>query len=68
MDKRFRDQAPRSNSLLAGSIFTDVNSWFMGANIPGKRRAFLLYAGGNVAHRQKCEEVVAQGYEGFHLQ
>jgi cation diffusion facilitator CzcD-associated flavoprotein CzcO len=56
------------NELAAGLVLTQTNSWFVGANIPGKKRAFLLYAGGNVAHRQKCEEVVAKGYEGFVLQ
>lgn len=45
-----------------------ANSWFMGANTPGKKRTFLLYAGGSPAYRQKCEEVAANGYEGFLLQ
>jgi hypothetical protein len=40
----------------------------MGTNIPGKKRHFLLYAGGSPKYRQKCEEVAAKGYEGFLLQ
>jgi len=56
------------DSLVVDSILTKANSWFVGANIPGKKRAFLLYPGGNVALRQKCEEVVAKGYEGFVLE
>ena len=53
-------------STIAGAIFTeDESSWFMGANIPGKKREFLLYGGGCVAYRQKCAAVAQQGYEGF---
>lgn len=46
-------------------VLTGTNSWFVGANIPGKKRTFLLYAGGSAMLRQKCDEVVAKGYEGF---
>ncbi|MBT7666567.1 MAG: cyclohexanone monooxygenase, partial [Rhodospirillaceae bacterium] len=52
-------------------LFTKVDSWFMGinSNIPGKdRRTFLLYAGGAPAYRDRCDEVSANGYEGFALQ
>ena len=54
---------------VEGSLFTKADSWFMGAhaNEPGKRRTFLLYAGGGPAYRQKCDEVAAKGYEGFVL-
>jgi cation diffusion facilitator CzcD-associated flavoprotein CzcO len=52
-----------SHTLLSGT-----NSWFVGANIPGKARAFLLYANTAPAYRQKCTEVAAKGYEGFLLQ
>ncbi|MGE0821456.1 MAG: flavin-containing monooxygenase [Candidatus Binatia bacterium] len=44
-----------------------ADSWFMGANTPGKARNFLLYAGGSPNYRKKCEEVAANGYEGFLL-
>jgi len=57
-----------SNELLAGSLLTQANSWFVGANIPGKKRAFLLYANTAPAYREKCAEVAAKGYEGFELQ
>jgi cation diffusion facilitator CzcD-associated flavoprotein CzcO len=53
--------------MTAFPVLTDPrsNSWFLGANIPGKKRAFLFYGGGNSGFRQKCAEVVASGYEGF---
>jgi cation diffusion facilitator CzcD-associated flavoprotein CzcO len=52
----------------ARTLLPLADSWFMGANTPGKKRTFLLYAGGSPAYRQKCEEVAAKGYEGFRLQ
>ena len=39
----------------------------MGANVPGKTRVFMPYAGGVGAYRKKCDEVAAKGYEGFDL-
>lgn len=43
------------------------NSWYVGANIPGKPRVFMPYVGGVGAYKKKCEEVVKNGYEGFML-
>jgi cation diffusion facilitator CzcD-associated flavoprotein CzcO len=43
------------------------HSWYLGANIPGKPRVFMPYAGGMVRYREICTEVVERGYEGFSL-
>ena len=43
------------------------NSWYVGANIPGKRRIFMPYSGGLDRYTKKCNEVAARGYEGFQL-
>ncbi len=43
------------------------SSWYVGANIPGKPRVFLPYFGGFPAYIEKCNDVVAKGYEGFAL-
>ena len=51
-----------SHTLLSGA----KSAWFMGTNIPGKKRTILLYASSVPAYRQKCTEVAATGYEGFH--
>ena len=48
-------------------MFMHANSWYLGANIPGKPRVFMPYAGGVGTYRDHCEEVVANGYEGFTL-
>ena len=49
------------------SLLMKTDSWFVGANIPGKKRNFLMYAGGSPTYRAKCEEIVENGYEGFKL-
>jgi cation diffusion facilitator CzcD-associated flavoprotein CzcO len=43
------------------------SSWYLGANVPGKPRAFMPYAGGLARYRATCAEVAAKGYEGFSL-
>ncbi|HVZ09947.1 flavin-containing monooxygenase [Rhodopila sp.] len=43
------------------------HSWYLGANIPGKPRVFMPYAGGMTRYRQICEAIAANGYEGFAL-
>ena len=49
------------------TLMVKANSWYMGANIPGKPRFFLPYAGGFATYRQKAAEIAANGYEGFRL-
>ena len=49
------------------TLFPKANSWYMGANIPGKPRQLLNYPGGLPLYREKCAEVADNGYEGFKL-
>jgi cation diffusion facilitator CzcD-associated flavoprotein CzcO len=56
-----------ANSLTEGMLFTQTDSWFMGSNVPGKKRQFLFYAGGMPAFRDKIAQVAADGYPGFIL-
>lgn len=44
-----------------------THSWYLGANIPGKPRVFMPYAGGMIRYREICHNVAARGYEGFAL-
>ena len=44
-----------------------THSWYLGANIPGKPRVFMPYAGGMIRYREICQDVVAKDYEGFAL-
>jgi len=47
------------------TLYPTANSWYMGANVPGKPRIFMPYIGGVGVYRQICNEVAANGYEGF---
>ncbi|WP_067168733.1 flavin-containing monooxygenase [Microtetraspora niveoalba] len=49
------------------TLFPKADSWYVGANIEGKRRVFMPYIGGFGAYRRTCEQVRAGGYEGFVL-
>ncbi len=42
-----------------------THSWYLGANVPGKPRVFMPYAGGMVHYRNICDRVARKGYEGF---
>ena len=55
------------NEVAHNTLYPQANSWYMGANIPGKPRVFLPYIGGIPAYRAICNEVVANGYRGFAL-
>ena len=43
------------------------HSWYLGANVPGKPRVFMPYAGGMTHYRQICADIAARNYEGFIL-
>ncbi|PXY30808.1 flavin-containing monooxygenase [Prauserella flavalba] len=50
------------------TLYPKTDSWYMGANVPGKPRVFMAYIGGVGVYREKCREVAGNGYEGFVLQ
>ena len=53
------------NEVAQGTLYPQANSWYMGANIPGKPQIFMPYIGGVAIYRQTCNDVAAKGYEGF---
>ncbi len=55
------------NEVAHTTLYPSAASWYMGANIPGKPRVFMPYIGGVGAYRQKCDEIAANGYQGFEL-
>ena len=55
------------NEVAFTTLYPQANSWYMGANVPGKPRVFMPYIGGFSVYRDKCDEVAANGYEGFAL-
>jgi len=61
-DKAWREHVAE---LVAPTLFTKADSWYMGANVPGKPREMLNYPGGLPTYLQKWRECRAAGYDGF---
>lgn len=53
--------------LASQTLYPRANSWWMGANVPGKPQTFMIYVAGLRVYHDKCEEIAAEGYEGFRL-
>lgn len=49
------------------TLFPQADSWYMGANVPGKPRMFLAYVGGVGVYRMICDQIAATGYHGFDI-
>ncbi len=58
------------NEVAEGTMYTapSCNSWYLGANIPGKPRIFMPYVGGYPRYRERCEHEAAAGYPGFRVE
>jgi cation diffusion facilitator CzcD-associated flavoprotein CzcO len=54
------------NEVASATLYPSCNSWYLGANIPGKPRVFMPYLG-FPAYVQKCAEEAAAGYRSFAL-
>jgi acetyl esterase/lipase len=54
-----------SEDAAAITLFPQANSWYVGANIPGKPRTFMAYTAGVDFYRAACDELVARDYLGF---
>jgi cyclohexanone monooxygenase len=55
------------NAAANRTLLPLANSWFLGANIPGKPRVFMPYAAKIGIYRRECQGVADKGYEGFIL-
>ncbi|WP_305782253.1 NAD(P)/FAD-dependent oxidoreductase [Acidisphaera sp. S103] len=55
------------NQVADSTLYPLANSWYVGANIPGKPRVFMPYVGGFAGYKRRCDSVAANGYEGFVL-
>jgi cyclohexanone monooxygenase len=54
------------NEVADSTLYPSCNSWYLGANIPGKPRVFMPYLGFDT-YVEKCNDVASKGYEGFAL-
>lgn len=55
------------NAIGAGSLLHTANSYAVGANVPGKPRCILPYAGSASSYRELCATIAADSYRGFSL-
>jgi cation diffusion facilitator CzcD-associated flavoprotein CzcO len=55
------------NEMASETLYDQANSWYVGANIPGKKRIFMPYVGGMIEYRKHCNASADKGYEGFEL-
>jgi len=55
----------RVNQIAEQTVYPHCNSWYLGANIPGKPRIFMPLAGGFPAYAERCAAVAREGYTGF---
>ena len=55
------------NEVAGRTLRYTCSSWYLGVNIPGKPRVFMPYIGGFPKYVQRCNEIAANGYEGFVL-
>ncbi|MBP2328553.1 N-dimethylarginine dimethylaminohydrolase [Kibdelosporangium banguiense] len=53
--------------VRAREVYPTADTYYNGANVPGKPRVFLTYIGGVGAYREHCDQVAAKEYEGFDL-
>ncbi|MCR8547570.1 NAD(P)/FAD-dependent oxidoreductase [Salipiger sp. P9] len=59
------DETWRSDTVQTSDMFYKANSWYIGANIPGKRREMMVYARGIPDFLQRINACVDEGYSGF---
>lgn len=52
------------NEVANTTLYPGCNSWYLGANVPGKPRVFMPYIG-FPTYVAKCDEVAEKNYEGF---
>lgn len=54
-----------NQELAEATLFPTADTWYMGANIPGKPRVFLPNLDFVGPYRAKCDEIAENDYEGF---
>jgi len=55
------------NEVADSTLYPKANSWYTGANIPGKPRVFMPYVAGLDKYRKICDDVATKGYQGISI-
>jgi cyclohexanone monooxygenase len=61
------DWVEECRRLAEGTLMVRADSWYLGANIPGRPRVFMPYIGGFAGYQEVIDKVAADGYRGFEL-
>jgi len=61
---RWRDLEEEINN---GTLFPQARSWYMGDNIPGKKRQMLMYTGGLTNYLNEWHKSIQNDYAGFRI-
>ena len=61
------DWVEHAREIAEATLMPVADSWYVGSNIPGKKRVYMPYFGGFERYWKFCEEVAADGYRGFTL-
>jgi cyclohexanone monooxygenase len=56
-----------NNDIADSTLYPLANSWYVGANVPGKPRVFMPYVGGFDRYKRACDELARNGYPGLQL-
>jgi hypothetical protein len=67
VDTAEKEWTDHVRAVSDGTLLPRADSFYLGANVPGKPRVFMPYVGGVGPYRQKCDEVARLGYAGFEL-
>jgi len=62
-----KEWARQVTQSAARTLYPKADSWYLGANVPGKPRVFMPYVEGFNVYTGICQKIAAKGYEGFHL-
>ncbi len=57
----------QANAIADQTLMSRCNSWYVGANVPGKPRIFMPFIGGVPAYIEICNDVATNDYKGFVL-
>jgi cyclohexanone monooxygenase len=60
------DWVEHVNMIANVTLYPSCNSWYLGANVPGKTRVFMPLLG-FPPYVERCNQVAADGYDGFEL-
>ncbi len=62
-----QDWLDQAAGILNLTLLPRANSWYMGANVPGKKRGAFVFAGPAPLYRAMVADVIAKGYAGFRI-